>query len=217
MILGGAVATYAAPKLSLYLDDKKQSVAVKKVGNQNYIALKDVSKLYGGSYSYDSKTGKNKLKTKSYLSGDKKYTVNKTFKGDNFQVKVNNISALKNFKGRTSDVGKKAILLDVTFKNTSNQYINYSDSTSDERYRNYLAFVFNTNEKAFVNYNDSTYDSHNLAPNESRKATLVVYVEGNINKLNSFYSYIQFSVGAKFKNDTFFSRSEDVKLDVKFR
>ena len=64
MILGGAVATYAAPKLSLYLDDKKQSVAVKKVGNQNYIALKDVPKLYGGSYSYDSKTGKNKLKTK---------------------------------------------------------------------------------------------------------------------------------------------------------
>lgn len=210
MVLGGSLVGYASPKLSLYLDDKKQTVAVKDVKGTKYIALKDVPKLYGGKYTYDAKTGKNILKTKNYVKGDRVYTPNKTFKGDHASITVNKVSALKEYKGRSSNRGLQAIVLDITIKNTTNKYIKVTPYDYNREY------LFNTNEKAYLSLTDSTYDEHQIAPSKTSKAQIVLYPNGELNELKSVSSYIVVQ-GGMAKGDKRWKQKSETKLDVKFR
>jgi len=107
------MGAYAATKYNFTFDEKKQSIDVQLINNKAYVPLNDVTKLFGGKVTYDSKSKTYAVTSNTTESSTTQSELSQTIK--NVTVKIDKVI-------QDSD----SLKVYVTYVNNTNDAINTS-------------------------------------------------------------------------------------------
>lgn len=108
-----SMGAYAATKYNFTFDEKKQSIDVQLINNKAYVPLNDVTKLFGGKVTYDSKSKTYAVTSNTTESSTTQSELSQTIK--NVTVKIDKVI-------QDSD----SLKVYVTYVNNTNDAINTS-------------------------------------------------------------------------------------------
>ncbi|QPQ29926.1 stalk domain-containing protein [Lysinibacillus sp. JNUCC-51] len=115
LLLTFSMGAYAATKYNFTFDGKKQSIDVQLINNKAYVPLNDVTELFGGKVTYDSKSKTYAVTSNTKGTSITQSELSQTIK--NVTVKIDKVI-------QDSD----SLKIYVTYVNNSKDAINTSDS-----------------------------------------------------------------------------------------
>ena len=115
LLLTFSMGAYAATKYNFTFDGKKQSIDVQLINNKAYVPLNDVTELFGGKVTYDSKSKTYAVTSNTKGTSTTQSELSQTIK--NVTVKIDKVI-------QDSD----SLKVYVTYINNTKDAINTSDS-----------------------------------------------------------------------------------------
>ncbi|MFJ7983098.1 stalk domain-containing protein [Lysinibacillus xylanilyticus] len=115
LLLTFSMGAYAATKYNFTFDGKKQSIDVQLINNKAYVPLNDVTELFGGKVTYDSKSKTYAVTSNTKGTSTTQSELSQTIK--NVTVKIDKVI-------QDSD----SLKIYVTYVNNTKDAINTSDS-----------------------------------------------------------------------------------------
>jgi hypothetical protein len=203
-----SLGAFAAPKLSIWFNNKSQNMDIKMVSNKPYIPLNSVVSLFGGKVSYDKKTNTYKVISKDYKpvsSTVKSFTVSSTKTSGPMKLTISKVTVSPSYKYDEYSSPIKAVVLDVKVQNTSNGKVSWYPTQS--------IFALNTGEQIedAIIYSDDL-DGDFLA-HTVKTGKIVLYIhKSNLDSIKSF----QIQLDGPF-NSNYDDVGSDLLYTVKFR
>jgi hypothetical protein len=212
LFLSFSIGVFAAPKLSLWFNNKAQKTDVRLISNKPYVPLNDVAAMFGGKVTYDKKTNTYKVTSKDYkaptATTTKSYPVNITKTSGPMKITISKVTVEPKFTNKITDP-YPALILDVKVENTSNDKVTWLPTNGE--------FAFNTGEQVSANdqiltvFNSDNVDGDFLK-GVIKTGKIVLKVNRTIDLINTINIHIE----GPF-NDDLERLGEDLSFEVKFR
>ncbi|MCM3004616.1 hypothetical protein [Priestia koreensis] len=199
----------AAPKLSLYFNNKQQKTEIKMINNKPYVGLSDVTALFGGKVAYDKKTNSYRVTSKDYKAPTstttKSFAVKAVGTSGPMKLAISKVTLAPSYKYDSYMPTIKAVVLEVTVSNLSKNKVSW--------YPDQGTFAFNTGEQVddAILYGNKSVGGDFLG-GTTKKGQIVLKVGSNLDLLKSFQVSIN---GAHDEN--FEPVGNDIMMNVKFR
>jgi hypothetical protein len=201
----------AAPKVSVWFNNKAQKTDVKVINNKPYVPLNDIAKLFGGKVTYDKKTNAYKVTSKDFNPNPvtaKSYNVNVTQASGPMKITISKVTIEPKFTNEITDT-YPALILDVKVENTSKDKVTWLPTNGE--------FAFNTGEQ--VSGNDqilTVFNSDDVSGEFLKGVTKTGKIVLKVNRSIDLINTIQIHIEGPF-NDDLDRLGEDLSFDVKFR
>jgi hypothetical protein len=211
MLFSFCVGVFAAPKLTVWFNNKAQKVDVKVINNKPYVPLNDAAKWFGGKVAYDKKTNTYKVTSKDYNPNPvtaKSYNVNVTQASGPMKITISKVTIEPKFTNEITDT-YPALILDVKVENTSKDKVTWLPTNGE--------FAFNTGEQ--VSGNDqilTVFNSDDVSGEFLKGVTKTGKIVLKVNRSIDLINTIQIHIEGPF-NDDLDRLGEDLSFDVKFR
>jgi hypothetical protein len=212
MLFSFSVGVFAAPKLTVWFNNKAQKVDVKVINNKPYVPLNDAAKWFGGKVAYDKKTNTYKVTSKDYktptTTTSKSYSVNITQTAGPMKITISKVTVEPKFTNKLTDP-YPALILDVKVENTSKDKVTWLPTNAE--------FAFNTGEQ--VSGNDqilTTFNSDDVGGEFLKGVIKTGKIVLKVNRSIDLINTIQIDIEGPF-NDDLDRLGEDLSFDVKFR
>jgi lipopolysaccharide export system protein LptA len=199
---------FAAPKLTMWYNNKAQKTDVRLINNKPYVPLNDVATLFGGKVTYDKKTNTYKVTSKDFNPNPvttKSYKVNVTKTSGPTKFTISNVTVNPKYKSKLGET-YAAVILDVKVQNTSADKVSWHPTQG--------TYALNTGEQ--VDQVQTLFNSDDVSGDFLKGAIktgkIVLKVTRTIDKVNS----ININITGPF-NDDLDRLGEDLLFDVKFR
>ncbi|MBA2877198.1 hypothetical protein HNR63_000225 [Anoxybacillus kamchatkensis] len=198
----------AAPKVTLFFNNKAYKTDVRIINGKPYVPLADVVALFGGKMTYEKKSNSYKVTSKDYkpvsTSAVQSFNVNVTGSSGPMKIKIHKVTLYPSYKYDPYLPPIRAIVLDVTVENTSSNKVSW--------YPVQGTFALNTGEQI----EDAILYSENVEGDflgrTVKKGKIVLKVKSDLNAVRSMQYYIHGAVG-----DSFETIGEDVLLTIKWK
>jgi hypothetical protein len=204
-----SLGVFAAPKVSLWFNNKAQKTDVRMISNKPYVPLSEVAAWFGGKVIFDKKANAYKVTSKDFdPNPPKSFTVNVVQTSGPIKLTISKVTLNPAYKKESYTEALKSVVLDVKIENTSAQKIDFTPTQS-------LA-VFNTGEQVerletFMHSDNSLSGDYLGKAIKSGKIVLKV----KSSKLEAINS-IQLNMDAPY-DENFDDLGEELLFDVKFR
>jgi hypothetical protein len=211
MLFSFSVGVFAAPKLTVWFNNKAQKVDVKVINNKPYVPLNDAAKWFGGKVTYDKKTNTYKVTSKDFNPNPvttKSYNVNVTKTSGPMKFTISKVTIEPKFTNEMTDT-YPALILDVKVENTSKDKVTWLPTNGE--------FAFNTGEQ--VSGNDqilTVFNSDDVGGEFLKGVTKTGKIVLKVNRSIDLINTIQIHIEGPF-NDDLDRLGEDLSFDVKFR
>jgi hypothetical protein len=201
-----SLGVFAAPKLSLWFNNKAQKTDVRLINNKPYVPLADVAKLFGGKVEFDKKANAYKVTSKDYKPPTtlKSFPVNISKTTGPMKLTISKVTVDPAYKLTGFKTPVKALILDVKIQNTSKDKVTWHATGG-------LASV-NTGEQIQYKIGLNDIDGSFLGNVTKSGKYLLKIDNSNLDLINS----IQFNIDAPFSSD-YEQIGEELLFDVKFR
>jgi hypothetical protein len=207
-----SVGVFAAPKLTVWFNNKAQKVDVKVINNKPYVPLNDVAKWFGGKVAYDKKTNTYKVTSKDFNPipvTSKSYNVNVSQTSGPMKMTISKVTVNPKF---TSKLGNTyaALILDVKIENTSEDNVTWLPTNGE--------FAFNTGEQVsgLEDRLETTFSSDDLGGEYLKGVIRTGKIVLKVNRTIDLINTIHIKIDGPF-DDNLEALGEDLTFDVKFR
>jgi hypothetical protein len=198
----------AAPKVSVWFNNKAQKTDVRLINNKPYVPLTDIAKLFGGKVTYDKKTNAYKVTSKDFNPNPvitKSYNVNVTKTSGPMKFTISKVTIEPKFKSKLGGT-YAAVILDVKVQNTSTDKVLWHPTQG--------TYALNTGEQ--VDSSEMLFNSGDVSGDflkgTIKTGKIVLKVTRVIDSVNT----ITINISGPF-NDDLDRLGEDLLFDVKFR
>lgn len=206
LLFSFGLGAIAAPKLSVWFNNKAQKTDIRIINKKPYVPLSDIATLFGGKVTFDKKANAYKVTSKDFNpTPAKSYNVNVTAESTPMKMTISKVTVDPAFKKDKYSDAIKAVILDVKVQNTSTGKVNWHPTQG--------IYALNNGEQIedAIIYSDQV-DGEFLG-NTIKSGRIVLKV--NTTKLDEIKS-MQISINGAF-DDELNRLGEDVLFDLKFR
>lgn len=206
------LGVFAAPKLTVWFNNKSQKTDIRMINNKPYLPLYDVVSWFGGKVSYDSKTNIYKVTSKDFNPNPapnpvKSYSLNVTQTSGPIQLKMTKVTLNPAYKKDQYSNAVNALIFDVQISNTSNSKVSFYPAQG--------IYALNTGEQ--IDNTDPLINSDNISGDflggATKSGKLVIPIKGKLDQLNS----VHFNISGPIDFNSFNQIGDDLDFTVQFK
>jgi hypothetical protein len=208
LFLSFSIGVFAAPKLTMWFNNKTQKTDVRLINNKPYVPLSDITTLFGGKVTYDKKTNTYKVTSKDFNPNpvtSKSYNVNVTKTSGPMKFTISKVTIEPKFKSKLGGT-YAAVVLDVKVQNTSTDKVTWHPAQG--------TYALNTGEQ--IDGSEILFNSGEVGGDflkgTIKTGKIVLKVTRTIDSVNT----VTINISGPH-NDDYDRIGEDLLFDVKFR
>jgi hypothetical protein len=204
-----SLGVLAAPKLTLWFNNKAQKTDVRMINNKPYVPLSEVATFFGGNVTYDKKANTYKVTSKDFdPNPPKSFNVNVVQTSGPIKLTISKVTLNPAYKKEKYIDPIKSVILDVKIENTSTEKLNFHPTQA-------LA-LFNTGEQVesldtFM-YSDLSLSGSYLGKAIKTGKIALLVKSSKFEAINSIQLNIAPPIDANYDD-----LGEELLFDVKFR
>ncbi|UZJ79644.1 hypothetical protein [Fictibacillus sp. KU28468] len=191
-LLSFSTGAYAATKYYLNFNDRTTKTDVRMINKKAYVPLNDISKLFGGKVSYNSKKHTYYVKAKDYHPANsqvKTFNVKATGTSGPMKITISKVTLHPSFKKDSYSSPVRAVVMDVAVENTSKQTVEWYPAQG--------ALNLNTKEQVEFSHPDSDLVEGTFNGQVIKKGKVIYEVKSSLSSIKN----LKWSISQPFDND----------------
>ncbi|TYP67711.1 stalk domain-containing protein [Paenibacillus methanolicus] len=195
-----AFGAFAANKLTLVVNGKVSSAETKVISGTTYVPLRAAAELLGAEVKYDASTGRVEINSASgeyTTTGSttkqtaKSYSVDVTVNGGPMVLKITKVTLDPTYKGYSFSTEERAVILDVSVENTSNDKVTWHVDQSE--------IVLNTKEQVEITLPSENRISSEFNGKVVKKGQIVFPVKSELTDITDIRLLLKYVLNGEYE------------------